>query len=42
VGLLHTTGSGGALAGSLGSQLLSGGLASSGLSRGLLSTGHLS
>ena len=41
VGLLHTTSGGGALAGSLGSELLSGGLASGRLSCGLLCSGHL-
>jgi hypothetical protein len=40
VGLLDTTGRGGALAGSLGGELLSGGLASSGLACGFISTGH--
>ena len=40
VGLLDTSGGGGALAGSLGGELLAGGLASGGLSCGLLGTGH--
>ena len=40
VGLLHTPGGGGGLAGSLGGQLLPGGLASGGLTGGLLGTGH--
>merc|ERR1712047_208788 len=40
VGLLHTSGGGGGLAGSLGGELLPGGLASGGLSGGLLGTGH--
>ena len=40
VGLLDTSGSGGALAGSLGGQLLPGGLASGGLTGGLLGTSH--
>ena len=40
VGLLHTSGGGGGLAGSLGGELLSGGFASSGLTSGLLGTGH--
>ena len=40
VGLLHTSGGGGGLSGSLGGQLLSGGLASGRLSSGLLSSSH--
>ena len=40
MGLLYTSGGGGALTGSLGGQLLPGGLASSGLSGGLLGTSH--
>jgi len=40
VRLLHATGSGGGLAGSLGGQLLSGSLATSGLAGGLLGSGH--
>jgi len=40
VRLLHTTGGGGGLAGSLGGQLLAGGLASGALASGLLGTGH--
>ena len=40
VGLLHTPGGGGGLAGSLGGKLLPGGLASGGLPGGLLGTSH--
>jgi hypothetical protein len=40
VGLLHATGGGGGLAGSLGGELLARSLASSGLAGGLLGTGH--
>ena len=40
VGLLHTSGGGGGLAGSLGGELLPGGLASRGLPGGLLGTSH--
>jgi hypothetical protein len=40
VGLLDTSGSGGALAGSLGGQLLPGGLASGRFTGGLLGTSH--
>jgi hypothetical protein len=40
VGLLDTTGRGGGLAGSLGSELLAGSLATSGLTGGLLGAGH--
>jgi histone H3 len=40
VGLLHSSGGGGGLAGSLGSELLPGGLSSSGLTGGLLGAGH--
>ena len=40
VRLLDTSGGGSALAGSLGSELLTGGLATSGLASGLLSAGH--
>jgi len=40
VGLLHTTGGRGGLAGGLGGQLLAGGLASGTLASGLLGTGH--
>jgi hypothetical protein len=40
VGLLHATGGGGGLAGSLGGELLAGSLATGGLSSGLLSAGH--
>ena len=40
VGLLHSSGSRGALAGSLGGELLSGGLASGGFTGGLLGTSH--
>ena len=40
MGLLHASGSGGGLAGSLGGQLLPGGLASGGLTGGLLGTSH--
>jgi hypothetical protein len=40
VGLLHTPGGGRALAGGLGSQLLTGGLASGGLASGLLRSCH--
>ena len=40
VGLLHTSGGGGGLAGSLGGELLPGGLASGGLPGGLLGTSH--
>ena len=40
VGLLDSTGGGGALAGGLGGELLPGGLASGGLACGLLGTGH--
>ena len=42
VGLLHTASGRGALAGSLGGELLAGGLASGGLAGGLLGTGHVS
>jgi hypothetical protein len=41
MGLLHTSGGGGRLAGSLGGELLPGGLASGRLTSGLLGTGHL-
>jgi len=40
VGLLDSTGGGGALTGGLGGELLPGGLASGGLACGLLGTGH--
>ena len=40
VGLLHTSGGGGGLAGSLGGELLAGGFASGRLAGGLFSTGH--
>jgi len=40
VGFLHTTGSGGALSGGLGSQLLSGGLGTGRLSGSLLGSSH--
>ena len=40
VGLLHASGGGGGLAGSLGGELLTGGFASGGLTGGLLGTGH--
>jgi hypothetical protein len=41
VGLLHTSGSGGGLAGSLGGKLLTRSLSSGGLAGGLLGTGHV-
>ena len=40
VGLLHTAGGGGRLAGGLGGESLAGGLATGGLARGLLGTCH--
>ena len=40
VGLLHASGGGGGLTGSLGGELLTGGFASGGFTGGLLGTGH--